>query len=116
MMNTIASIGGNGGVKKPHRYRPGTIAVREIHKSSEDEIRAEKNPRPFDEDDIALVKNYKFKLWRHVTEAKKKHSEKKVTKSDEPKPKRLRIAKDTKKSSSTLNMPKRPLTGFFIFV
>ncbi|EFH40218.1 predicted protein [Arabidopsis lyrata subsp. lyrata] len=40
----------------------------------------------------------------------------KVTKSDEPKPKRLRIAKDTKKSSSTLNMPKRPLTGFFIFV
>ncbi|EFH39732.1 hypothetical protein ARALYDRAFT_916914 [Arabidopsis lyrata subsp. lyrata] len=88
---------GNGGVKKPHRYRPGTIAVREIHKSSEDEIRAEKNPRPFDEDDIALVKNY-------------------VTKSDEPKPKRLRIAKDTKKSSSTLNMPKRPLTGFFIFV
>ncbi|CAL9235359.1 unnamed protein product [Arabidopsis halleri] len=39
-----------------------------------------------------------------------------MTKSDEPKPKRLRIAKDTKKSSSTLNMPKRPLTGFFIFV
>ncbi|CAL9246421.1 unnamed protein product [Arabidopsis halleri] len=75
-----------------------------------------KNPRPFDEDDIALVKNYKFKLWRHVTEAKKKHSEKKMTKSDEPKPKRLRIAKDTKKSSSTLHMPKRPLTGFFIFV
>jgi histone H3 len=21
-----------GGVKKPHRYRPGTIAIREIHK------------------------------------------------------------------------------------
>ncbi|KAG7541952.1 Endonuclease/exonuclease/phosphatase superfamily [Arabidopsis thaliana x Arabidopsis arenosa] len=115
-MTSFLVIGGNGGVKKPHRYRLGTIAVREIHKSSEDEIRAEKNPRPFDEDDIALVKNYKFKLWRHVTEAKKKHSEKKMTKSDEPKPKRLRIAKDTKKSSSTLNMPKRPLTGFFIFV
>lgn len=23
---------GNGGVKKPHRYRPGTVALREIRK------------------------------------------------------------------------------------
>jgi histone H3 len=26
------SLGGRGGVKKPHRYRPGTVALREIRK------------------------------------------------------------------------------------
>ena len=25
-------LGGNGGVKKPHRYRPGTVALREIRR------------------------------------------------------------------------------------
>ncbi|CAH8262092.1 unnamed protein product [Arabidopsis lyrata] len=48
------------------------------------------------------------------TEAKKKLGEKNTSTFDEHKPKRLRKAKDTKKSSSTLNIFKRPLTGFFI--
>lgn len=26
------ALGGNGGIKKPHRYRPGTVALREIRK------------------------------------------------------------------------------------
>jgi histone H3 len=25
-------LGGRGGVKKPHRYRPGTVALREIRR------------------------------------------------------------------------------------
>ena len=28
----VRQLGGGGGVKKPHRYRPGTIALREIHR------------------------------------------------------------------------------------
>ncbi len=28
--NRRLPLGGNGGVKKPHRYRPGTVALREI--------------------------------------------------------------------------------------
>ena len=29
---TVESKGGQGGVKKPHRYRPGTVVLREIRK------------------------------------------------------------------------------------
>lgn len=29
---TKYASGGNGGVKKPHRYRPGTVALREIRR------------------------------------------------------------------------------------
>ncbi len=28
----VRQLGGGGGVKKPHRYRPGTIALCEIHR------------------------------------------------------------------------------------
>jgi high mobility group protein B1 len=40
----------------------------------------------------------------------------KKTTSDGPKPKRLKKTNDEKKSSSTSNKPKRPLTAFFIFM
>ena len=28
----VRQLGGRGGVKKPHRYRPGTVALREIRR------------------------------------------------------------------------------------
>jgi len=36
-----------GGVKKPHRYRPGTVALREIRRYQKSTFRSLSNPPPF---------------------------------------------------------------------
>ncbi|KAF8097147.1 hypothetical protein N665_0294s0049 [Sinapis alba] len=67
--------------------------------------------------DAKIRVNLEAQVVETQTEAKKKPVErKKSTTSDEPKPKRLRKAKDENKKSSSSNKPKRPLTAFFIFM
>ncbi|EOA21466.1 hypothetical protein CARUB_v10001858mg [Capsella rubella] len=66
--------------------------------------------------DAKIRVNLEAQVVETQAEAKKKPAERKKSASDEPKPKRVRKAKDDKKSSSTSNKPKRPLTAFFIFM
>ncbi|ESQ31894.1 hypothetical protein EUTSA_v10004817mg [Eutrema salsugineum] len=66
--------------------------------------------------DAKIRVNLEAQVVETQTEAKKKPIvERKKPTSDAPKPKRLRKAKDNKKTS-TSNKPKRPLTAFFIFM
>ncbi|CAN8264940.1 unnamed protein product [Cochlearia groenlandica] len=66
--------------------------------------------------DAKIRGNLEAQVVETQTEAKKKPIERKKSTSDEPKPKRIRKAKDAKKGSTTSNKPKRPLTAFFIFM
>nr|VDD28365.1 unnamed protein product [Brassica oleracea] len=68
--------------------------------------------------DAKIRVNLEAQVVEMQAEAKKKPVERKKSTSDEPKAKRVRKAKDekNKKSSSTSNKLKRPLTAFFIFM
>ncbi|KAJ4898879.1 high mobility group B protein 7-like [Raphanus sativus] len=67
--------------------------------------------------DAKIRVNLQAQVVETKAEAKKKKPvERKKSTSDEPKAKRVRKAKDEKKSSASNNKPKRPLTAFFIFM
>ncbi|KAJ4872353.1 High mobility group B protein 7 [Raphanus sativus] len=67
--------------------------------------------------DAKIRVNLEAQVVETKAEAKKKKSaERKKSTSDEPKAKRVRKAKDEKKTSASNNKPKRPLTAFFIFM
>ncbi|CAN7089818.1 unnamed protein product [Brassica rapa subsp. narinosa] len=69
--------------------------------------------------DAKIRVNLEAQVVEMQAEAKKKPVERKKSTSDEPKAKRVRKAsgeKNKKRSSTTSNKPKRPLTAFFIFM